>query len=105
MMAKGDKVLVLVDGGPGVPPLPFETEATKAGRRVEIRTERGMVLVSETTRNGDPVRTNRFMASRIVALIEDKTEDEPAETRAPDDDAVRTEPGLWDEREAHDDAV
>jgi hypothetical protein len=78
-MARGDKVLVLVDGGPGLPPLPFETEATKAGRRVEVRTERGMVLVSETTRNGDPVRTNRFMASRIVALIEDKTEeDEPA---------------------------
>jgi hypothetical protein len=48
----------------------FEIVATKAGRRVEIATARGVVEVSEVTRSGTPVRTGRFMQSRLVALVE-----------------------------------
>ena len=44
--------------------------ATRAGRRVEITTGRGIVEVVEVTRTGEPVRTARFMASRLVALVE-----------------------------------
>jgi hypothetical protein len=44
--------------------------ATKAGRRIEVATARGVVEVSEVTRSGTPVRTGRFMASRLVALVE-----------------------------------
>ena len=48
----------------------FEIAATKAGRRIEVTTARGVVEVSEVTRSGTPVRTGRFMASRLVALVE-----------------------------------
>ena len=44
--------------------------ATRAGRRVEIATRRGLVEVSEVTRSGTPVRTARFMSSRVIALVE-----------------------------------
>jgi hypothetical protein len=44
--------------------------ATRAGRRVEIANRRGVVEVSEVTRTGTAVRTARFMASRVVALVE-----------------------------------
>ena len=44
--------------------------ATRAGRRIEVTTARGVVEVSEVTRGGTPVRTGRFMASRLVALVE-----------------------------------
>ena len=54
----------------------FEIEATKAGRRVEVSTARGVVEVSEVTRTGNPVRTGRFMASRVIALVEHPAEDE-----------------------------
>jgi hypothetical protein len=37
---------------------------------VEIVNRRGLVEVSEVTRTGTPVRTARFMASRVVALVE-----------------------------------
>ena len=43
---------------------------SKAGRRVEVSTGRGIVEVSEVTRTGVTVRTARFMASRVVALVE-----------------------------------
>jgi hypothetical protein len=66
---KGDRVEVLVDvGGGGVQR--FEIGATKAGRRVEIANARGTVEVSEVTRSGQPVRSARFMATRVVAIIE-----------------------------------
>jgi hypothetical protein len=70
---KGDRVEVLVDVGSGVQA--FELVATKAGRRIEITTGRGMVEVSEVTRSGQPVRSARFMASRVVALVEHPNED------------------------------
>jgi hypothetical protein len=65
---KGDLVEVVVDVGGAVER--FEIEATKAGRRVEISTSRAIVEVAELTRTGRAVRTGRFMASRVVALVE-----------------------------------
>jgi hypothetical protein len=65
---KGDWVEVVIDAG-GVTRT-YEVAATKAGRRVEVTTRRGVVEVSEVTRSGGPVRTARFMASRILALVE-----------------------------------
>ena len=66
---KGDRVEAVVDTGQGSTQT-FEIVATRAGRRVEITTARGVVEVSEVTRNGTPVRTGRFMQSRLVALVE-----------------------------------
>jgi hypothetical protein len=66
---KGDRVEAVVDTGQGGTQT-FEITATKAGRRVEITTARGVVEVSEVTRSGTPVRTGRFMANRLVALVE-----------------------------------
>ena len=65
---RGDRVEVLVDVGEGVER--FEITATRAGRRVDISNVRGTVEVSEVTRSGQPVRSARFMASRVVAIVE-----------------------------------
>jgi hypothetical protein len=65
---RGDRVEIVVDSGGGV--VKYEIEATKAGRRVEISTSRGVIEVAEVTRSGTPVRTGRFMADRVVALVE-----------------------------------
>jgi hypothetical protein len=65
---RGDRVEVTVDVGTGVQT--FEVTATRAGRRVEVTTGRTIVEVAELTRGGTPVRTARFMASRVVALVE-----------------------------------
>lgn len=65
---KGDRIEIVVDVGGGI--RTYEVRATRAGRRVDVTTRRGLVEVSETTRTGTPVRTARFMASRIVALVE-----------------------------------
>ncbi len=65
---RGDRVEVVVDTGQGVQA--FEIVATRAGRRVEISTARGVVEVAEVTRTGQTVRIGRFMASRIIALVE-----------------------------------
>ncbi len=48
---------ILVDTGNGVQT--FGIEATRAGRRVEVSTGRGLVEVSELTRTGQPGRTGR----------------------------------------------
>jgi hypothetical protein len=69
---RGDRVEVIVDTGDGV--RTFEIAATKAGRRVEVSTARGVVEVSEVTRTGQAVRTGRFMAARLVALVEHPAE-------------------------------
>jgi len=66
---KGDRVEVLIDVGGGSVQR-FEIMATKAGRRVEISNARGSVEVAEVTRSGQAVRTGRFMATRVVAIIE-----------------------------------
>lgn len=66
---RGDWVEVVVDTGDGSV-REFEIVATKAGRRVEVTMARGTVEVSEVTRSGQPVRSARFMATRVVALVE-----------------------------------
>ncbi|MBC6459575.1 hypothetical protein [Actinomadura sp. HBU206391] len=65
---KGDWVEIVIDAG-GVTRT-YEVVATRAGRRVDITNRRGVVEVSEVTRTGTPVRTARFMASRVLALVE-----------------------------------
>lgn len=65
---KGDRVEVVVDVGEGTKT--YEIRASRAGRRVEVSTGRGIVEVSEVTRSGTVVRSGRFMASRVVAVIE-----------------------------------
>jgi hypothetical protein len=73
---KGDRVEIVIDIGDGT--RAYEVTATRAGRRVEIVNRRGVVEVTEVTRTGSPVRTARFMASRVVALVE-----HPADGRVP----------------------
>jgi hypothetical protein len=65
---KGDRVEILVDVGEAV--RSFEVVATKAGRRVQVTIVRGTVEVAEVTRSGQAVRSARFMAARVVALVE-----------------------------------
>jgi hypothetical protein len=65
---KGDRVEIVIDSGEGTQT--YEVVATRAGRRVDIANRRGVVEVSEVTRTGTAVRTARFMASRVVALVE-----------------------------------
>jgi len=69
---KGDRVEVLVDIGESV--RQFDVVATKAGRRVEVSSGRGMIEVVEVTRTGQPVRWARFMSSRVVAIVEHPAE-------------------------------
>lgn len=78
---KGDRVEVLIDTGAGV--RTFEVGATRAGRKLEVSVSRGTVEVVEVTRSGTPVRTARFMASRVVALVE-----HPADPRHPAESSV-----------------
>jgi len=78
---KGDRVeiVVAVDDGSRA----YEVVATRAGRRVEITTGRGIVEVAEVTRTGEPVRRARFMASRVLALVEHPaSETQRAQTRS-----------------------
>jgi len=74
---KGDRVEIVIDSGDGTKT--YEINATKAGRRVDIANRRGIIEVSEVTRTGTSLRTARFMASRVVALVE-----YPADTPKPD---------------------
>lgn len=72
---KGDRVEVVVDvGGEGTKT--YEIAATRAGRRVEVSNVRGTVEVAEVTRSGQVVRTARFMAARVVAIVEHPNADE-----------------------------
>jgi hypothetical protein len=98
---KGDRVEIVIDAGGSS--RTYEVTATKAGRRVEVVTGRGVVEVMEITRGGSVVRTARFMASRVLALVEHpagdggpytarrpagQTADEAAEPVSMVDDAV-----------------
>ncbi|MGH3706889.1 MAG: hypothetical protein ACRDRU_26385 [Pseudonocardiaceae bacterium] len=65
---KGDRTEIVIDAGGAT--VTYQIEATRNGRRVEITHGRGIVEVTEVTRGGTPVRTARFMASRVVALVE-----------------------------------
>jgi hypothetical protein len=71
---KGDRVEAVVDTGSGVQT--YEIVASRAGRRLEVTTARGVVEVTEVTRSGTPVRTARFMSSRVIALVEHPAADE-----------------------------
>ena len=71
---KGDRVEAMVDTGQGVQT--FDIVATRAGRRIEVVTSRGVVEVREVTRTGQVVRTGRFMATRLIALVEHPATDE-----------------------------
>ena len=78
---KGDRVEIVIDAGGST--LTYQVEATRAGRRVDVTHGRGIVEVTEVTRGGTSVRTARFMAARVLALVE-----HPASRRSlPDDEA------------------
>jgi hypothetical protein len=65
---KGDWVEIVVDAGGTTKT--YEVQATRAGRRVEVASRRGLIEVVELTRGGTAVRTARFMASRVIAVVE-----------------------------------
>ncbi len=65
---RGDRVEIVIDAGDTT--RSYEVVATKAGRRVDVTIGRGVVVVAEVTRSGTPVRTARFMSSRVLALVE-----------------------------------
>jgi len=65
---RGDRVEIVVDAGGEA--RTYEVSASRAGRRVEISIVRNVVTVAEVTRGGTVVRTARFMASRVLALVE-----------------------------------
>lgn len=65
---KGDSVEIVVDAGDST--RRYEITASRAGRRVDVTIGRGVVEVAEVTRSGAVVRTARFMASRVLALVE-----------------------------------
>jgi hypothetical protein len=75
---KGDRVEIVVDVGDGGTRT-YEIVATRAGRRVETTTGRGIVEVAEVTRTGQVVRTARFMQTRVVAVVEHPVEDAGAD--------------------------
>jgi hypothetical protein len=81
---KGDRVEVVVDIGGGQTKT-YDITASKAGRRVETTTSRGVVEVAELTRTGQVVRTARFMQTRVVAVVE-----HPNEDGSDDDGSVRS---------------
>jgi hypothetical protein len=80
---KGDWVEVVVDTGGG-DVRTYDVRATRAGRRVESVVRRGLVEVSELTRGGTVIRTARFMASRVIAVVE-----HPAPRRPGEDPSTR----------------
>ena len=65
---KGDRVEIVVDAGGDS--RTYEVNATRAGRRVDVTISRGVATVAEVTRGGTVVRTARFMANRVLALVE-----------------------------------
>ena len=71
---RGDRVEVVVELGGGETRT-YDIVATKAGRRVETTTGRGVVEVTEVTRTGEIVRTARFMQARVIAVVEHPADD------------------------------
>jgi hypothetical protein len=78
---RGDRVEIVIDAGDQV--RTYEIVATRNGRRVEVNTSRSIVEVTEVTRAGTPVRSARFMATRVIAVVE-----YPASDRDLADEAV-----------------
>jgi hypothetical protein len=73
---KGDRVEVVIDAGGTT--RTYEIEATRAGRRLDVTHGRGVVEVTEVTRGGTAMRTARFMANRVIALVEHPAAQEPS---------------------------
>ena len=73
---KGDRVEIVTDAGSGTTRT-YDVTATRAGRRVNVTHGRGVVEVSEITRGGSTVRTARFLANRVLALVEHPAADDP----------------------------
>ncbi|MGH3614228.1 MAG: hypothetical protein ACRDRK_16880 [Pseudonocardia sp.] len=73
---KGDRVEIVIDAGSGTTQT-YEIVATRAGRKVGITHGRGVIEVSETTRGGSTVRTARFLANRVLALVEHPAANQP----------------------------
>jgi hypothetical protein len=86
-LVKGDRVEIVVELGGGETRT-YEIVATRAGRRVETTTGRGVVEVAEVTRTGEVVRTARFMQSRVIAVVEHPSDDGAAPSERP------AQPGL-----------
>jgi hypothetical protein len=84
---RGDWVEIVIDAGDGV--RVYDVAATRAGRRVEVTSGRGLVEVSEVTRGGTVVRTARFMSGRVVALVEHPAEQSNGDRRS---EATTSEP-------------
>ena len=80
-MALNDRVEILVDSGGGTA-REYEVRATRAGRRIEVKTSRSSVEVNELTRTGRVVRSARFMAPRVLAVVEHPAEEQPRPRRA-----------------------
>lgn len=75
---KGDRVEIVIDAGSGTTRT-YDITATRAGRKVSITHGRGFVEVSESTRGGSTVRTARFLANRVLALVEHPAADNPVD--------------------------
>ena len=96
---KGDRVEIVIDSGEGTQT--YEVTATRAGRRVDIANRRGIIEVSEVTRTGTAVRTARFMASRVVALVEHPADTSGAGLACPDGPSEpMIQPYPWGTRDA-----
>ncbi|HEX6256580.1 MAG TPA: hypothetical protein VFZ70_12310 [Euzebyales bacterium] len=83
---RGDRVEIVVDTGDGVQT--FDVVATRAGRRVETSVSRSTVEVVEVTRGGTVVRAARFMASRVIALVEHPASEQRRPPPAADDEPL-----------------
>jgi len=79
---RGDRVEIVIDVGGAT--RTYYMDATRAGRRVEVTQGRGSIEVAEVTRGGTPVRTARFMTSRVVAVVEHPNGEAPSDESAPE---------------------
>ncbi|MFI9545933.1 hypothetical protein ACIHAR_18730 [Streptomyces sp. NPDC052016] len=92
---KSDRVEIVVDAGDTT--RTYEVVAGRAGRRVETAVRRGVVEVSEVTRNGSVVRTARFMANRVLALVEQPVpRGDNSEKQTGTGRPLREDPETWD---------
>jgi hypothetical protein len=87
---RGDRIEIVVELGGGETRT-YEIVATRAGRRVETTTGRGIVEVTEVTRTGEVVRTARFMQARVIAVVEHPADDGTTRGERP---APADQPGL-----------
>lgn len=70
---KGDRIVAIIDTGGGS--REFAVEATKGGRRVEVMHSGKWTHVQEVTRTGVVVRENKYNASRVLALVDERQEE------------------------------